>query len=750
MIGLTMNPRLALLALAAFCAGPLGAQSNTVAGLDGRLTVVNNLTYFGRRGPAHPNGEIGTSMLYTMCNPGSVNIPWFAPMQPDHPMFAFLVVRVHNDKVEQISDWSFVKHAYGSANSNGACGTCQNPGTNSLMGINCSDTYGAGTNANRTYLGPPGEIDPWLGEWPPVGSYFDIGDPSQAGYPAPADGVRSLSQSIFDLVDNRVTIGEVDLTTAGASYYYGMQMLHRGEALANRGDNLAHRGMNPSFNGSSWSFPNNSDTQAYGSVLDRWSGATVDSASNGLNDGRFYVASKVTSLGGGNYHYEYAVHNVDNSRAGGSFRLPIDASATASNFTFGDIDTNASNDWSMAQIGNEVVFTATSSNPIEWNTIYNFGFDANFAPGASACTIDEHRPGAGLAVVNVAAKAPSGATFAVVASIGTGCGGSGVVCTEALYELSFDMSNSSFTLDYNAGEYTLVPGVGTWVAPSGVTLSLSDDDDETRVIPFTFSYPGGSTTSLTVCSNGFVSPASNGTEWAPNVWTFLTGLPRWAPLWHDLNPSANGSGPVRFDANASRAIVSWDGVEYYGSNSTATFQIQFWANGDVHVVYQNVASGGNGYLIGYSVGGGAADPGPTDISASLNAGLTVCSSAGNSVPDIALYSSNRPIVGTTIDLITTNTPATSVSGLSILSLTSIPGGIDLTFLGMPSCFVYQNLDVIDLFPVSGGSGQRSFSFPNDPSLSGVVLLNQAAVIVPGINAFNMITTNGLELLVGIN
>jgi hypothetical protein len=752
-----MNPRLASLAFAALCVGPLVAQSNTVVGLDGRLTVVDNLTYYGRRGPAHPNGEIGTAMLYTMCNPGSVNIPWFAPMQPDHPMFAFLVARVHNDKIEQINDWSFVKHAFASATSNGACGTCQNPGTSSLMGINCSDTYGASTNASRTYLGPPEEIDPWLNEWPPVGSYFDIGDPSQAGYPAPADGVRSLSQSIFDSVDNRVTIDEIDLTTAGASYYYGMQMLHRGEALANRGDNLAHRGMDPSFDGSSWSFPNNSEAQAYGSVLDRWSGATVDSASNGLDDGRFYVASKATSLGGGHYHYEYAVHNVDNSRGGGSFRVPIDTGATASNYTFGDLDIDDGNDWSVAQIGNEVVFTAASSNPLEWNTIYNFGFDADFAPGSTTCAIDEHRPGAGASFVNVAVTGPSGATFAVVTSVGTGCGGSGVVCAEALYEESFDLANSSFTLDYNAGEYTLVPGVGTWIAPSGVAsylsddaLLLSDDDEQTLALPFQLQYPGGSTNSLTICSNGFVSPASNGTSWTPGVAELLSGLARWAPLWHDLDPSAVGSGPVCFSANSVRAVVSWDGVQYYGSTATATFQIQFWVNGDVHVIYQNVAGGGNGYLIGHTVGGGAVDPGPTDISASLNTGILVCGSAGNGVPDIALGSSGRPIIGTTIDLITTNAPADAASGLSILSLSSIPGGVDLTSLGMPGCSVYQNLDVIDLFSVVAGSGQRSFVFPNNSSLSGVVLWNQAVVIVPGINAFNMATSNGLELLVGIH
>ena len=284
-----------LLPFVALASGMI-AQSNTVVGLDGRLTNISNPTRYGRRGPAYPNGEVGMAFSNTMCNPGSVNIPWYQAMQPNHPMFGFLIVRVANDRIEQINEWSYCKHAFLSINVNGSCGSCVNPGTGSLMGLNCSDTYGAGNNASRTWLGPPNEIDPWLGTWNPVGSYFDIGDPSQAGYPAPADGVRSLSQSIFDSVDNRVTIDEIDLTTPGASYYYSLQLIHKGEALANRDDNLAHRGMNPSWNGSSWSFPNNAQGQQYGSVLER--GANKDLRDND-GDGPDYWAERARAQEGG-------------------------------------------------------------------------------------------------------------------------------------------------------------------------------------------------------------------------------------------------------------------------------------------------------------------------------------------------------------------------------------------------------------------------------------------------------------------
>lgn len=60
-----------LLILSALAASVV-AQSNTVPGLEGRITNNASPTLFGRRGPAYPNGEIGMSYSYTMCNPGTV------------------------------------------------------------------------------------------------------------------------------------------------------------------------------------------------------------------------------------------------------------------------------------------------------------------------------------------------------------------------------------------------------------------------------------------------------------------------------------------------------------------------------------------------------------------------------------------------------------------------------------------------------------------------------------------------------
>ncbi|MEZ6037722.1 MAG: hypothetical protein R3F29_09600 [Planctomycetota bacterium] len=746
--------RLAIVSFGLTLAASLAAQANTVPGLDGRLTDVNDLTYYGRHGAAYPNGEVGMAMLNTMCNPGSVTIPWYAPMQPNHPKFGFLIVRVAGDRIEQINEWSYCKHAFLSVNVTGNCGPCVNPGTGALMGLNCSDTYAPSNNANRGYLGPPQEIDPWLGTWNPVGSYFDIGDPAQAGFPAPADGNFSLDLGIFDAVDNRVTVDEQDLLTANANYYYALHLIHQGEALANRGDNNAHRGFAPNWNGNNWTFNNTNEGMEYGTVLSRWPGASIDEGRNGNDDGRFYVAVKVTTLGGGQYHYEYAVHNMDNSRGGGAFRLPIDAGATATNFTFGDIDTDAGNDWTAARVGNELVFTMPSApqpNVLEWNTIYNFGFDVDFPAGVGVCHLDEARPGPGAMTVDVPTQVPAGSTYAQVTPYGRGCGG--VDCQTSFYEsfassAAFDLSATSFTLTLVNGEYQVGPGQGSYIVPVGPVLSLGDESSQQVNLAFALPYPGGTTNALHVCSNGYVSAAYNAVEYDPQVSGLLNGQPRWAPLWSDLNPGAGGQ--IRANAGASMAVISFVNVPNYSGGGTVSFQLQFLPNGTVHCLYQGCTANGNGALAGWSAGGGQPDPGSQDLGATGSAGFSLCQSI---VPHLSLTTSARPVLGTQFDLLTGNVPVTGFLGLVGLSVVDFDPGIDLTAIGMTNCDLHIGLGAdafVDLFVLSGATSSYTIQMPSSPTLSGLTFFAQNAIIAPGITPIDLALTNGVRLLSGLN
>ena len=744
----------AFLLFALASATGLLAQANVVPGLDGRVSTIDDLYYFDRRGAAHPNGEVGVAMQSALCNAGAVPIPWQMAMAQNHPKFAFLLARVSGDRIEQINNWSYVQHAAVAANASGACGTCIDPGTTQLLGIQCSGTHSSSINGDRYWLAPASEVNPWLGTWTAVGSHFDRGDPPAVGAPA-TDGIRSLTNAqvaAFDEVKNRVTVREQDLLTTGASYYYGIQLVHQGEAVANRGDNLASRGTTPQWNGTAWTFPNNTAGMTHGSILSRWPGAEVNAGQNGNDDGRFFVAGKVTPLGAGNYHYEYAVHNADNDRGGATFRVPIDAAATASNFTFGDIDLLPTNEWTGARVGNEVVFTAPANNPLNWGTIYNFGFDANFAPGAGLATLAQARPGPGAPSVTVQTKVPSGATTAQWSPVGTGCGGGN--CPASFYEFfspasTFDLANTSWSLAFNGNGYTLGPGTGTYIAPAGLNLAMADDSEvQTWVLPFAIPFPGGTTNRLWVCSNGFVSPASNGASHIPSPAAFVSGGLRWAALWHDLAPT---TGQVKVDATASRVVISFTGVANYGLLSTATFQFQFFPNGNVNVVYQAIAANGNDYLVGYTPGGGI-DPGSWNISTNLAGGLSLCSSPPQ---PLALAANARPILGTTMPLVTSNIPANTIAGMWLLSLTQHSPGIDLGALGMPGCRLYVGADptagdVFSLFVPTGTSTTLGWSIPNVPAASGLVVMTQSAALGVSANAFGAITSNAIQMLLGVN
>lgn len=427
-------PRLALVLAGA--ASLAAAQSNAVPGTDVNLYDISNSTIYGRRGAAYPNGEVGVGFGHAFCNAGTVHVPWqtspttAGQMTDIHFKIAFLLARESNGRIVQVSSPNtYVKHSRVTYNlGSSQCGTCQT-GPTSTFRIGCYDAYSTGFNGDRFNLGPPSEIDPWTGSWNPVGSYFDRGDPVVAGAAA-NDGVQSLTStqtSAFDVVKNRVTVPESELAQAG-SFFGQSHVVCEGEPVANRGNNLLSEQLTFTWNGTAWSTSNIGGPVA-GSVLNRWAGATRALVGNGVDDGRFLVAAKVTGPVNGVYHYEYAVHNIDNARGGASLKLPLHPSAAITAVGTRDIDGNVLNNWTWSRSGGELAFLATANNSLDWNSIYNFWFDATVAPTAGPVVIDQARIGPGALSVTAASDVPNGALSASVASVGAGCFGLGLTAT---------------------------------------------------------------------------------------------------------------------------------------------------------------------------------------------------------------------------------------------------------------------------------------------------------------------------------
>lgn len=743
-----MSARLLVVSLLAVT--PALAQQNVIPGLDARAYDVTDLACYGRQGGAYPNGEAGFMIGHSHANCGAVNIPWVAngpggTMTDTYPRIAFLLTRESGGRMVQITGKSFCKHSMTPFNfTTGPCLPCNVTGGNFFF-TGCSDTYGSGTNASQYNLGPTTEINPWLGTWHSTGSYFDQGDPAVSGAAA-LDNVRSLDfnmVSAFGPIKNMMIVRESELV-AGSTYYAQVHANYQGEAAANRGDNVVSRGVSIAWNGSSWS-TNTTAASISGSVLARWQGSTMAMGGNGQDDGRFEVAVKVTGPVAGLWHYEYAIHNVDNDRGGASLRIPVDPGATVQNVGFHDIDGNPLNDWTFTQGQTELQFGATANNPLDWNTIYNVWFDCSVAPTSGIVAIDEARVGPGNLFVEVDSQVPSSSGPGVAVSVGHACG----ACANTFHEYfaqpqAFDLAGQSMAMTLANGLYEVGASSASFVAPTGTPLVLGDDSEAIVSLPFPLPYPGGTTTQLRVCSNGFVSPAaSNGTDYTPNVAAFHLGQPRWAAAWHDYVPSA--AGPVVVDSSAARVVVTWSGVPDLGGANASTFQIQFESNGTVHVFWQTMSSGGNAYLVGWSPGAASGAAG-RDLSTALPQTFDLCSAA---FAGLALSTSPRPALGATvhweIDGIASSTPF----GWLMVSDSQATPPIDLTPIGMPGCEAYVNSPIAAFFQPAGGTASLAMPIPAVAQLLGLGVVGQAVAYDPQFTTLGFVTSNGIVLTIGM-
>jgi hypothetical protein len=395
-------------------------QSNVVPGRDLRLLDTWAIHAYVRSG-AYPNGLTAIGAWTTICNPGTSPVPFQAAMSPNHAFIHYLVARESGGRLVQISNWSYVKHTFGSSNDPSTCGNCAGPGLVQQVEVGCSDTYANSQAVDHYNLGPPDEIDPWLGTWVPACSLFDRGDPPVA-VAQQCDSLRSLTQTqanaLNNTIHNQMRVHDSEFATPGTFWWQAGYLVPM-EADAVRGNNIGSHGFTPTWTGTNWSL---SDVGSIlqGTILQRWTGATITSNSNGNDDGRFYVAVKVTGPTNGVYHYEYAVHNRDNKRGLGSLRIPVCPDAVVSNFGFHDVDRDPLNDWSHSVTGGEIRFWTPTTNAERWNSIFNFWFDCDAAPTSGVpLSLDQYDIGPGALTVSVTSTAPTGLYNQV---LGPGCG----------------------------------------------------------------------------------------------------------------------------------------------------------------------------------------------------------------------------------------------------------------------------------------------------------------------------------------
>jgi len=355
-----------------------------------------------------------------------------------------------------------------------------------------------------------------------------------------------------------------------------------------------------------------------------------------------------------------------------------------------------------------------------------------------------------------------GSGYASARTYGTGCydGASTVYETfTGNFDLAGAPTNSLLILQNGNGGFTVVPGSNVFFTPASPDLLLGDDTlSASLALPFAFQFGTLSTSAVKMASNGYLWLRATETvsDLSPTVAELLTLGPRIAPYWTDLNPAAldpvtqQRIGSVHFDVDpvTNNPVFTWLNVPEYGSANTGnrnTFQIELLPGGAFEIRWQNAATTATRQILtGVSYGLGARDGGSYDLSAA------VPFSTGRDANALRLAASGRPVLGSTINLNTSEIPANVAVGAMLFGLTKIDPGIDLASLGAPGCRQYTSIDASSVFFGTGSTRSMAMSFPNVPTFAGVQIKTQAAVLSPGANALGLLTTNGLELNLDVN
>jgi hypothetical protein len=383
-------------------------------GVDLLLSELYGVASLGRIG-FYPNGRSGFAVATSVCNDGTAPIPWDAPMGETHPMIAMAMYRLDAAGRLEMIGTSWMKHGF-NALSQDLCSFGCSSSRHDTLDVGCSDTYSVINNGTRLYLGPREEVDPYTGAWEACGSWFDA---------SPADCQRSYFGDAADAVEHRLEVEDSDLAVSGATFYCEAAYVVAGDE--NIGNHIGWRQIAPTWVGSAWLTPTVGPGNApnFGPRVSTW-GDLRYTTRVAQDDGEVLLAVRVTDLGGGSWHYEYALFNWRSGRGVRSFGVPV-GQANLTNIGFHDVDQDPGNDWTVSQAGGRIEWSTStwasdpSANALRHHTLYNFRFDADrppvdalalsdiFAPGiAASFSMETRAPAVSVpATVRVEAGSPS-------------------------------------------------------------------------------------------------------------------------------------------------------------------------------------------------------------------------------------------------------------------------------------------------------------------------------------------------------
>ena len=302
------------------------------------------------------------------------------------------------------------------------------------------------------------------------------------------------------------------------------------------------------------------------------------------------------------------------------------------------------------------------------------------------------------------------------------------------------------------GGYFVVPGISpTFFTGAANNLLLIDDSTSNVALPFAFPHGGGTVSNVWVSSNGFIT--LDGTDpgsgcCAGDPVALLAGSPRIAGMWEDLNPAAGGAVFADLDTVTGEFCITWNAVREFGQTNTETFQIALSPSGQFTIRWVALAFAGGTQLTGYSSGGGATNPGSSDVSA-LNGVNLGC----RTIPlSLDFASGTRPTIGLSFSSTASGIQSLPNGVFCILLIsTEIPGGVPLDGFGLTGCTAYVALpEIASFFNLTIGAPSTTFTIgiPNDNAFLGLSLMTQAISDDLTANAFGYRVSNGLRWNIG--
>jgi hypothetical protein len=360
----------------------------------------------------------------TSCNVGNQTLMWSSGTA-NHPVIPQNLYRLKTvdgaARFEQIGQ-SWMKHGFAALAQNLCC-NCINPGTQTLLGVGCSDPYTPERNGDQF---PPGGLGPRFQTNPHNGQFIYpyMFRNTTAGLGAHTSITRRLQVHFDDLNP---------ALNAGASYFWECHYVTPDDAAhGNQDNNVSYRGASITAFGNP---PTNfggavtGTTQRMKPAIMAWKVADPSVTETIINTpevtgftpafdttGRAILSAKATDVGGGVWQYEYALYNMNSDRAFKGFSIPADGTITSIGFhdvayQFGDgfNSTTAApttfdgSDWVGTEGGGDVTWNmpvatpAENSNALRWGTLYNFRFRTNRPPTTGNATLTMFKTSATLA-----------------------------------------------------------------------------------------------------------------------------------------------------------------------------------------------------------------------------------------------------------------------------------------------------------------------------------------------------------------